>query len=203
MEKSRNLLGHSRRAELSNSSMRESQSWPSSLLFHIKAVHDITFLYCRSDIFSLYKSKEILALPSWRSSKRSENRLSSGSTGRRQSCHGLDICRREREQTVRKTAGMGLGVMPRRQYEATWLGLPMKQVSLVTVGKQQPFGQSRNILTALKLTVQNSALILVCHSESTCSKTCPDSLPLASTLLTHHATDSRPKISYIHSSVHE
>lgn len=40
---------------------------------------------------------------------------------------------------------MGLGAMPRRQYEATWLGFPMKQVSLVT------------------LTVQNSALILLLH----------------------------------------
>ena len=38
----------------------------------------------------------------------------------------------------KQTSAMGLGAMPRRQCEATWFGFPMKQVSLVTVGKQQP-----------------------------------------------------------------
>ena len=44
---------------------------------------------------------------------------------------------------------MDLEAMPRRQYEATWLGFPMKQVSLVTVGKQRSFDEYRtHILTA-------------------------------------------------------
>ena len=50
-----------------------------------------------------------------------------------------------------KLSGIGLDAMPRRQYEATWLGFPMKQVSLVTVGKLRHLDEyRRNILTAFR-----------------------------------------------------
>ena len=73
---------------------------------------------------------------------------------------------------------MGPEAMPRRQYEATWLGLPMKQVSLVTVGKLRHLDEYKRKITDSfsKLTVQNSALILVCRPYITSSQSCSNSL---------------------------
>lgn len=50
--------------------------------------------------------------------------------------------------------------MGRRQYEARWLGLPMKQVSLVTVGRLFTL-IIYNMLNPWQLTIQSSAFILV------------------------------------------
>ena len=98
---------------------------------------------------------------------------------------------------------MGLGAMPRRQYEATWLGFPMKQVSLVTVGKQQPTEGYGVRLTAIQSSPSRTPHLswYVAHSRSL---TVPAlTVCIAPTFLAHHATDSWPKISYIHGSVHE